>query len=334
MAPTGVYARLKASLLGEKEPELPPLNTATAIALLILYTLIYVLPFYISSTTRHSPSLSRDAPSVIRGRIRLVTISCLICSVTTFVTLSSIEHGIPINSLHLMGYFPVGVKETVKTVGLTAILFAGPLFEAGIARGAWRDWIRLRGVNEVISGWIGWRNYVAGPLTEEILFRSASVPLLLLARMSSTKIIFLTPVIFGLAHVHHFYEFRITHPHTPIVAVLLRSLLQFSYTTLFGGYVTFIYMRTGSLLSVILIHQFCNWRGLPRFWGRISAVETVIGPDVGEGKRNDGPAKTSDDGSLGIVWDVAYYLILVVGAVAWEKSLWSLTESASALVMF
>lgn len=233
-----------------------------------------------------------------------------------------------------MGYFPIGLEETVKAVGLTAILFAGPLFEAGIAEGGWRDWICLRGVNEVISGWIGWRNYVAGPLTEEILFRSASVPLLLLARTSNTKIIFLTPVIFGLAHVHHFYEFRITHPHTPVVAALLRSLLQFTYTTLFGGYVTFIYVRTGSLLSVIFIHQFCNWRGLPRLWGRMSPVETVIGLDVGGGKKNDGPAKASEDGRLGIAWDVAYYLILVVGAVAWHKSLWSLTESASALVAF
>lgn len=60
-----------------------------------------------------------------------------------------------------MGYYPLGLEETVKTVALTAILFAGPLFEAGIAEGGWRDWIRLCGVNETISGWIGWRNYVA-----------------------------------------------------------------------------------------------------------------------------------------------------------------------------
>src|SRR5271156_3709561 len=118
-----------------------------------------------------------------------------------------------------------------------------------------------------------------GPLTEEILFRSASVPLLLLARMSSTKIIFLTPVIFGLAHVHHFYEFRITHPHTPIIAAILRSVFQLAYTTLFGAYATFLYLRTGSLLTVVLVHAFCNWMGLPRFWGRVGAIESLVGPD-------------------------------------------------------
>ncbi len=60
-----------------------------------------------------------------------------------------------------MGYFPMGMEETIKAVGLTAILFAGPLFEAGIAEGRWHDWIRLRGVQDVISGWRGWRDFVA-----------------------------------------------------------------------------------------------------------------------------------------------------------------------------
>src|ERR1039457_7364754 len=40
-----------------------------------------------------------------------------------------------------------------------------------------------------------------------------------------------------------------------------RSTL-FPYTTLF---------RPGSLLSVILVHAFCNWMGFPRFWGRLSS---------------------------------------------------------------
>lgn len=143
------------------EPEIPPLSASSAVLLLGLYTLIYVLPFYLSSTTRPSPQLSRDAPSVIRARIRSVILSCTICSVATFVLLSSVEHGDPFNSLNLMGYFPLGVEETAKILLLTAILFAGPLFEAGIAEGGWRGWIRLQGLNETISGWIGWRNYVA-----------------------------------------------------------------------------------------------------------------------------------------------------------------------------
>lgn len=60
-----------------------------------------------------------------------------------------------------MGYFPIGVEEAAKTVGLTAILFLGPLFEAGIVEGRWRDWIRLQGLQATYSGWIGYRNMIA-----------------------------------------------------------------------------------------------------------------------------------------------------------------------------
>lgn len=172
-------------------------------------------------------------------------------------------------------------------------------------------------------------------MTEEVLFRSASVPLLLLSQTSNTTIIFLTPIIFGLAHVHHFYEFRISHPHTPVVSAILRSLLQFTYTSLFGGYATFIYLRTGSLLSVILVHAFCNWMGFPRFWGRVSAGDTVMGPDVGVGKRSeDGNATLSNDGRLNVMWTIAYYALLIVGAMAWRQLLWPLTQSESTLTKF
>jgi prenyl protein peptidase len=167
---------------------------------------------------------------------------------------------------------------------------------------------------------------VQGPVTEEVLFRSASVPLLLLSQTSNTAIIFLTPIIFGLAHVHHFYEFRISHPQTPVISALLRSLLQLTYTTLFGGYATFIYLRTGSLLSVILVHAFCNWMGFPRFWGRVTAGDTVMGPDVGEEKRSESGI-TTNSGRLSVLWTVAYYVLLCVGAVAWRKFLWQLTDS-------
>jgi prenyl protein peptidase len=116
------------------------------------------------------------------------------------------------------------------------------------------------------------------------------------------------------------------------MGALIRSLLQFTYTTLFGSYATFLYMRTGSLLGVILVHAFCNWMGFPRFWGRVSAAETVIGPDLGEAKRGE-DAKPSN-GQLSVVWTIAYYVLLVVGAVGWHKLLWQLTESESALSKF
>lgn len=67
----------------------------------------------------------------------------------------------PLKALHKLGYFPIGLYESAKVILLTAILFIGPLFEAGIAEGKWRDWIRLRGLDTTVRGWMGYRNYVA-----------------------------------------------------------------------------------------------------------------------------------------------------------------------------
>lgn len=60
-----------------------------------------------------------------------------------------------------MGWFPIGIVDAARAVALTVILFAGPLFEAAIVEGAWKDWIRLRGLWEVVGSWIGYRNMIA-----------------------------------------------------------------------------------------------------------------------------------------------------------------------------
>jgi len=73
--------------------------------------------------------------------------------------------------------------------------------------------------------------------------------------------------------------------------------------------------------------------GFPRFWGRVTSGDTVIGPDVGEGKRDEN-GTAFHNGRLSIMWTVVYYVFLVVGAVAWHKLLWPLTKSISPLTNF
>ena len=142
----------------------------------------------------------------------------------------------------------------------------------------------------------------------------------------------MTPLYFGIAHIHHFYEYTLTHPHTPVLPALLRSLLQFSYTSIFGWYAEFLFLRTGSLPAVVLAHSFCNWGGLPRLWGRVKA-EGVIGP-VGVVKEKEDREHDDGDQDLGIMWSVAYYAVLVGGLVAFYNGFWGLTESERALAKF
>ncbi|KAK6075401.1 CAAX amino terminal protease [Seiridium cupressi] len=299
-----------------EKPEPPPITTGTAAVLLVIYTLVYVIPFYLSSKTRPSRTLSRDAPSVIRARITSVTLSCIFCSVSTFLVLTSQGHATRPDAVHSMGYWPFGLVETAKALTLTVLLFAGPLYETLAVHGAWREWLGMNLVSELFSEWTTWRNIIAGPFTEEVLFRSASVPLMLLAQTSVTKTIFLSPVIFGLAHLHHFYEFRISHPQVPVSVALLRSLLQLTYTSLFGAYATFLFLRTGSLLAIFVVHAFCNCMGLPRFWGRVEPVA------------ESGRTK----GQPSIVWSIIYYVLLFAGAFFWWENLGALTKSMNELV--
>ena len=301
----------------------------------ISFTLLYVLPFYLSPLTKPSPTLSRDAPSVIRARIRFVTASVVVCSIVTIYVLSARGHLDRSSILHQLGWYPVTVSSTVKVLFLTSCLFAGPLFEKGIVDSGWRVWIKGSMLRETLSGWIGWRNFVVGPITEELLFRSLLIPLhlLILPTPSPSTLIFATPLYFGIAHVHHFYEYTLTHPYTPLLPALLRSLLQFGYTTVFGWYATFLFVRTGNLWGVVLAHSFCNWMGLPRVWGRVGGVTIeggVVGGPVRGKEDEDRSAGGQKTRSMG--WTVAYYTVLTAGAVMWWKGLWVLTESNSALV--
>lgn len=143
---------------------------------------------------------------------------------------------------------------------------------------------------------------------------------MLLAQTPVTRTIFLSPLLFGLAHFHHFYEFRVTHPDAPLSLGLLRSVVQLGYTTLFGAYATFLHLRTGSLLAIFVVHAFCNCMGFPRFWGRVD-------PEYYHEDGSKAPVKP-----LNIIWSVVYYILLVIGAVSFYMFLGPLTKSVNELV--
>lgn len=228
--------------------------------------------------------------------------------------------------------------DLLRSLTLTFLLYIGPLFERIFIERDLED-LRRRGLSvivESLSSWQGYRNYVAGPITEEIIFRSTLIPLHLLAKISPSKIVFLTPLYFGIAHVHHFYEFTLTHPHTPLLPAIIRTLFQFTYTTLFGWFAAWIYVRTGSIYACIIIHTFCNWVGLPRFWGRVSRREdSSLSPVVIRGKDDtDVTQPKGHGGKLKLRWTVAYYLLLVSGAYMFYRGFWQLTMSQEALAEF
>ena len=126
----------------------------------LLVTLIYVAPLYLSPATRPSPALSRDAPSVIKARVRVVTTSCVGTTIVMLVLLIRHAHTSVAEALRLLGWWPIQIVDVLRSLVLLLLLFAGPLFERGIAQGDWRSWLQGHDLVQSLRGWLGWRNYI------------------------------------------------------------------------------------------------------------------------------------------------------------------------------
>ena len=112
------------------------------------------------------------------------------------------------------------------------------------------------------------RDLVIAPASEELIFRSCIItPFLHLesfqnGTLSLTKVSWCTPLFFGIAHLHHAFK-RLRQRDANKKSIILSSMFQFLFTTVFGAYASFCFIKTGSVLGVILLHSFCNFMGLP-----------------------------------------------------------------------
>lgn len=126
------------------------------------------------------------------------------------------------------------------------------------------------------------RNCVAAPVAEEVVFRGHMMPLLLAGGFSAYGAMWLAPVFFGLAHLHHAVQ-AVLVEGVPVGRALAQSAFQFAFTTIFGWYSAFLFIRTGTVSAPIVAHAFCNLIGFPPFGalGRISKRNVTIGAILG-----------------------------------------------------
>jgi len=113
------------------------------------------------------------------------------------------------------------------------------------------------------SSSVWWRNYIVGPLSEEWVFRACICPLWISAHYSIASTILFSPLFFGAAHFHHMLQ-HLHEPPNKIKRALIEILFQLLYTSIFGAYSAFLFLRTGHLLSAFIAHSFCNFMGFPR----------------------------------------------------------------------
>ena len=215
---------------------------------------------YVGSLYVCKSSLPRDHPVTIRQRMKSVAVISIIgplfvygCSISTNDSPTIFRWlGLHTNNIFASLFLPLS---------LTMALFMGPLVLA----------IHDVGVtnlkeNLMTGSWfadLAWyRTFVVAPFTEEFIFRACMLPILV-PNFGLKWSILLAPLFFGIAHFHHIKEqLRLGHE---LIPVLFQAFFQLFYTTLFGVYTAFLFLRTGNLIGPVICHSFCNMMGFPDF---------------------------------------------------------------------
>ncbi|KAG7097463.1 hypothetical protein E1B28_004807 [Marasmius oreades] len=293
--------------LGQTEA---PLSPSQAYFFGLSFTFIYVGSLYVSKNGRLSFSAKssrgprlresnerwRDDPDVIRARITAVTIATAICCVLVWLVVWKSVHGGNPESLFLAGEHAsrlVGIKlphlSSIRSMTLTdlwnilspyllaPLLFLGPLYaQFLLITQPKRTWSLKRHLQETFVNIKGLRNYVFAPITEEMVFRACIIAVYHLGRVSRNTMIWIGPLNFGIAHLHHAWDIynRFGRTTQAMKQAVVTTLFQLGYTTLFGAFCTFVFLQTASLPPVVFAHIFCNVMGLPDVNGdfRIGAL--------------------------------------------------------------
>lgn len=199
------------------------------------------------------PRLPRDAPDTVRRRLLGVTLATAGCVAAMHVLCQPIPAtGSVWAALGLSPDIISHVSAAGKTLALFALLFLGPIVQETLDR----SWTQRHGPRSILF----WRNFVAAPLCEEIVFRACLIPLLEPV-WGRTATLWLSPLFFGLAHVHHAVWGDVS---------AMQALGMFGYTTLFGWLAGAVFQVTRSTPAVVLSHAFCNFVELPDVHGGMS----------------------------------------------------------------
>ncbi|XP_033106392.1 CAAX prenyl protease 2-like [Anneissia japonica] len=230
----------------------------------VIYCLLLAI-MYVGSLYVCGIQLPRDHPKTVTRRIAAVTIVCVIAPIFLLFIGQPTGQDQPVRWLwHWLGIRWEGffLAATLPLL-LTMILFLGPLSMAIVDLYQVDSLVSPRmWCEEDFCSLIFLRNFIVAPISEEFIFRACMLPLLVPC-LGITKSIFICPLLFGVAHAHHAIErFR---SQEQLLNILFSFIFQFTYTTIFGTFCAFIFLRTGHLIGILLCHSFCNMMGFPAF---------------------------------------------------------------------
>ncbi|XP_073334981.1 CAAX prenyl protease 2-like [Pagrus major] len=252
------------------EPEHGPItqveHTYTSCQVCVLSCLLLAC-LYVGSLYVWRSSLPRDHPSVIKRRCASVLLVSALSPAVVKAWIHWANIKVDASVLELMGVRLGGlVPAAVLPLLLTMVFYLGPLVHSAMDNpegfnGELQSALDVQSWRLCVGDAVWLRNQVVAPVTEELVFRGAMLPMLVPCA-GPTAAIFTAPLFFGVAHFHHIIEQQRLHKDSMSV-ILMVSGMQFLYTTVFGAFTAFIFMRTGHVVGPVLCHSFCNSQGLP-----------------------------------------------------------------------
>lgn len=228
----------------------------------LIKTIIYVCLVsysYVASIYVYAPKGDRNLPHIIRSRIIRVSIITLVNMLMAPIILTKIlktssDYSVSLSFLGLTNPFTIReFSSCAKTLLLFIILFMGPVVQNLV-------YFNFHQTDSLES----FRDFFIAPLTEEFIYTALTTGSFapFFNSPESVKIICLTtPLLFGMAHLHHAYG--IIKRGVPIMQAISICLFQLIYTTLFGYLTNCVFINSGSVWCCFIAHSFCNFMGFP-----------------------------------------------------------------------
>uniref|UniRef100_A0A182N5J1 CAAX prenyl protease 2 n=1 Tax=Anopheles dirus TaxID=7168 RepID=A0A182N5J1_9DIPT len=243
----------------EQHPEVADTRTVYLSPLVSVGACFVISVIYVASLYVWNSKHDRDHPSTIKRRFFSVSVVMIVAPFFV-LTLTSKDVFQRYTMWQIMGFRREGLfAATFVPLLLTMVLFLGPL-SVQLSNGIWRIYSEPMYWMNAVRNLIWLRNHLVAPLSEEFTFRACMLPLLLQTFRPAIAML-ITPLLFGLAHLHHIKE-RLQNGR-PLREVLIVSFFQFFYTTIFGIYSAHLFVRSGHFVAPFVVHAFCNHMGFP-----------------------------------------------------------------------
>uniref|UniRef100_A0A3Q2D1X9 CAAX prenyl protease 2 n=1 Tax=Cyprinodon variegatus TaxID=28743 RepID=A0A3Q2D1X9_CYPVA len=200
----------------------------------LLLVLLYIGSLYIWCST-----LPRDHPRVIKRRCASVILVSAVSPAFVKLWMYWADITVDKSLWELMGVCLKGIiPASTLPLLLITVSHLGKKQTKPLYVQTWRLCMQD-------AEWI--RNQVVAPVTEELVFRGAMLPMMVPCT-GTTAAIFIAPLFFGVAHFHHIIE-----------------QLQLGKDR-----VSAIFLGSGHIVGPILCHSFCNSQGLPDIGSALS----------------------------------------------------------------